>query len=190
MAPEKGSVTVDGRLDDAAWREARFFADFLQKEPVQGAAPTERTEIAFVYDGGALYIAARMLHQDPSNIAEVMTRRDEMGNVETLAVSLDTYLDRRTSYSFAVTAAGTRADWYHRSDSEGDRDYDFNPVWDAAAAAPWAVRPVLMARTGLALAPWVISWASSTNSCPFERSSRYMRMTSVSGSWPRAAITN
>ena len=45
-------ITVDGRLDDDAWREAHFFADFLQKEPEQGAPPTERTEIAFVYDGG------------------------------------------------------------------------------------------------------------------------------------------
>ena len=31
-------ITVDGRLDDAAWREAHFFADFLQKEPEQGEA--------------------------------------------------------------------------------------------------------------------------------------------------------
>ncbi len=124
-------ITIDGRLDDAAWREAHFFADFLQKEPEQGAAPTERTEIAFVYDGGALYIGARMLHQDPSNIAEVMTRRDEMGNVETLAVSLDTYLDRRTSYSFAVTAAGVRIDWYNPADTEHRRDFTYNPIWEA-----------------------------------------------------------
>lgn len=124
-------ISVDGRLDDAAWREAHFFADFKQKEPEQGADPTERTEIAFVYDGGALYIGARMLHQDPSNIAEMMTRRDEMGNVETLAVSLDTYLDRRTSYSFAVTAAGVRIDWYNPSDTEHRRDFTYNPVWEA-----------------------------------------------------------
>ncbi|MBT8462160.1 MAG: carbohydrate binding family 9 domain-containing protein, partial [Gemmatimonadetes bacterium] len=124
-------ITVDGRLDDAAWREAHYFADFLQKEPEQGAAPTERTEIAFVYDGGALYVGARMLHQDPSNIARVMTRRDEMGNVETLAVSLDTYLDRRTSYSFAITAAGVRIDWYNPADTEHRRDFTYNPVWEA-----------------------------------------------------------
>ncbi len=124
-------ITIDGRLDDAAWRDAHFIADFQQKEPEQGAAPTERTEIAFVYDGGALYIGARMFHQDPSNIAEVMTRRDEMGNVETLSVSLDTYLDRRTAYSFAITAAGVRIDWYNASDTEHRRDFTFNPIWEA-----------------------------------------------------------
>ena len=124
-------ITIDGRLDDAAWRDAHFIADFQQKEPEQGAAPTERTEIAFVYDGGALYIGARMFHQDPSNIAEVMTRRDEMGNVETLSVSLDTYLDRRTAYSFAITAAGVRIDWYNASDTEYRRDFTFNPIWEA-----------------------------------------------------------
>ncbi len=124
-------ITIDGRLDDDGWREAHFFADFQQKEPEQGAAPTERTEIAFVYDGGAIYIGARMFHQDPSNIAEVMTRRDEMGNVETLAISLDTYLDRRTAYSFAITAAGVRIDWYNPSDTEHRRDFTYNPVWEA-----------------------------------------------------------
>jgi len=131
VAIDSDLITVDGRLDDAAWRDARFFADFLQKEPEQGAPPTERTEIAFVYDGGAVYIGARMFHQDPSNIAEMMTRRDEMGNVETLVVSLDTYLDRRTSYSFAITAAGVRIDWYNPLDNEHRRDFTYNPVWEA-----------------------------------------------------------
>jgi len=124
-------ISVDGRLDDEAWREAHFFADFLQKEPEQGAVPTERTEIAFVYDDGALYIGARMFHQDPSSIARVMTRRDELGNVETLSVSLDTYLDRRTAYSFAVTAAGVRIDWFNPTDTEYRRDFTYNPVWEA-----------------------------------------------------------
>jgi hypothetical protein len=124
-------ITVDGRLDDAAWLNARFLTDFKQKEPDQGADPTERTELAFLFDDGALYVGARMHHSDPDSIARVMTRRDELGNVETLIVSLDTYFDRRTAYSFAVTAAGVRADWYHPGDREHDRDFTFNPVWEA-----------------------------------------------------------
>jgi hypothetical protein len=31
-----------------------------------------------------------------------------------------------------VTPAGVRVDYYHASDSEGDRDSDWNPVWEAA----------------------------------------------------------
>src|SRR3989338_4295019 len=36
-------VSVDGSLDEPAWREARASADFLQQEPREGAPASERT---------------------------------------------------------------------------------------------------------------------------------------------------
>ena len=48
-----------------------------------------------------------------------------------LFFSLDTYLDRRTAYSFGVTPRGGRLDYYHPEDSERSRDYSFDPVWIA-----------------------------------------------------------
>jgi hypothetical protein len=48
-----------------------------------------------------------------------------------ISVSLDTYLDRRTAYTFGVTAAGARTDWYHPRDNEYARDWSFDPVWEA-----------------------------------------------------------
>ena len=48
-----------------------------------------------------------------------------------LRVSLDTYNDRRTAYTFAVTAAGVRLDWYNPRDSEFNRDMTYDPVWRA-----------------------------------------------------------
>jgi hypothetical protein len=38
------------------------------------------------------------------------------------------------AYSFAVTAAGVRADWIHTDDTEGNRDATWNPVWRARTA--------------------------------------------------------
>ncbi|HEU0053975.1 MAG TPA: DUF5916 domain-containing protein, partial [Longimicrobium sp.] len=43
----------------------------------------------------------------------------------------DTYLDRRTAYNFGVSAAGVRTDWYNAGDDENDRDWTFDPVWEA-----------------------------------------------------------
>ena len=54
-----------------------------------------------------------------------------MGNGEVLIVSLDTYLDRRTAYTFGVTAAGVRIDYFHPIDHEYERDFTFDPVWEA-----------------------------------------------------------
>ncbi len=123
------SPRIDGVLDDPAWAQARWFSDFRQKEPVQGADPSEGTEVAFLYDGQALYVGARLSMRDPSQIRALVTRRDQEVNADRLIVSLDTYRDRRTAYSFALTAAGVRLDWYHPQDNEDNRDLSFDPVW-------------------------------------------------------------
>ncbi|HST62907.1 MAG TPA: DUF5916 domain-containing protein [Longimicrobium sp.] len=122
---------LDGRLDDEAWAAAPVLSDFLQKQPVEGGAPTERTEVRFAYDDAALYVAARMYKNAGSSIQAPVGRRDDGGKAEHIWISLDTYLDRRTAYSFGVTAAGTRMDWYHATDDETDTDMSFDPVWQA-----------------------------------------------------------
>ena len=126
------SPEIDGRLDDGAWARAAWISDFVQKEPEQGAAPSVATEIAFVYDDEALYVGARMKAPEPGAIADQLTRRDAMGTgTDRLIVSLDTYHDGRTAYSFAVTAAGVRIDWYHPQDNEFHHDHTYDPVWEA-----------------------------------------------------------
>jgi hypothetical protein len=130
----KHAPVVDGKLDDPAWQEARFTSDFVQRQPGWGQPPSRGTEVAIVYDHEALYVGARLHAQGPEDIQAVMTRRDEIGTAERLIISFDTFRDRRTAVSFAVTAAGVRADWYHPDDFEFSRDYSFNPVWTASTA--------------------------------------------------------
>lgn len=127
-------VRVDGRLDDAAWLSAVFVNDFRQRDPDLFAAPGDRTEVAFLYDDGALYIGARMHSADPSRIPASLTRRDGYGRAEHLTVTLDPFLDRRTGYAFAITSGNGRRDWYHTRDAADDgRDFNWNPVWEARA---------------------------------------------------------
>lgn len=131
-ARASSAPAIDGLLDDGVWQRAPFVADFAQFEPVENGAPSQRTEVAFAYDDQALYVAARMFMGGPEDVQAVMTRRDETGAAERIIISLDTFNDRRTAYSFAVTAAGVRADWLHPDDSAYSRDHSFDPVWEAA----------------------------------------------------------
>ena len=110
-------INVDGRLDDAAWRDVPPVTEFVQKEPVEGAPPTDRMDVRFAYDDDALYVGARMYSDAP--IQAPMGRRDEGEQAEHLLVSLDTYLDRRTSSTFGMTATGVRLDRYYASDRPG-----------------------------------------------------------------------
>jgi len=125
-------IDVDGRLDEAVWRSASWISDFRQKDPDIGAPPTQHTEVAIAYDDDALYVAGRMHDTEPHRILALVTRRDQGGNADIVLFSFDTYGDRRTAYTFAVTAAGSRSDWYHPRDREYDRDHTFDPVWEAA----------------------------------------------------------
>ena len=127
-----GAIQLDGSLADEAWAQATSITDFTQKEPVEGAPPTERMEVRFIYDDDALYVGARMFSADPSGIQAPLGRRDQAGDVtEQILISLDTFLDRRTSYTFGVSAGGVRIDRYAANDNEGG-DPAFDPVWRAA----------------------------------------------------------
>lgn len=128
----EGSIRIDGLLDDQAWSQAAPITDFIQKEPDEGAPPTEDTEVRVVYDSDAIYIGARMHNRGRMPIQAPMGRRDEIEEqAEYLLVSLDTFLDRRTAYAFGVSATGVRMDRYHPQDDEDEFDEDFNPVWRA-----------------------------------------------------------
>ncbi len=128
--PKSMSIRLDGRLDDPAWRNAEFVSDFLQKEPDEGAVPAGSTDVAVMYDDNAVYIAARMYSDHPEAIRTDVNRRDNPGNAEMIILSLDTYLDRRTSYDFCVTSSGVRMDRYHAADEEHETDYSYDAVWE------------------------------------------------------------
>ena len=126
--------SIDGRLDDPAWAQAPVISDFVQKIPVEGAAPSVVTEVRLVYDDDALYVGARLRRSDPASIRTSVTRRDGDSDAEVFTISLDTYLDKRTAYSFSVSSGGVRGDFYHSQDSEDSgREAQFDPVWSASA---------------------------------------------------------
>ena len=141
--PREGAVAVpvpagtpaphlDGRLDDPVWSNAVWTSGFRQKDPVEGAPAGTPTEVAFAYDEEALYVAARMTSLGPDDIEAMVSRRDNSGRSERIVFSFDTYRDRRTAYSFGITASGVRFDYYHGTDNEYNRDSSWDPVWDAA----------------------------------------------------------
>jgi len=49
-------VKLDGILDEPVWAKAEHISNFTQRELVENAPATERTEVAVVYNGRELYI--------------------------------------------------------------------------------------------------------------------------------------
>jgi len=123
--------SLDGRLDDAAWQGAPYASSFTQVQPEDGSPPTERTEVWIAYDGGALYVAARLYDGEPDRVVRRLARRDSHTSSDAFWVSIDSYHDHRTVFEFGTNASGVRSDEaIANDDSWGDRSWD--PVWSVA----------------------------------------------------------
>ena len=126
------AIRVTNGLNDDVWRDAASAADFLQREPNEGAAPSQRTEFRVAYDASRLYVRVRAFDTDPGKIAGYLTRRDEDSPSDWIHVMIDSYHDRRTAYEFAVNPAGVKADRYWFNDTNDDRSWD--AVWDVSVS--------------------------------------------------------
>jgi uncharacterized protein DUF5916/cellulose/xylan binding protein with CBM9 domain len=125
-------VTLDGVLSEPDWAAAAPVSDFTQREPNEGAAASESTEVRVLYDNDALYIGARMYDRSPDSVRAQLARRDRITSSDRFLVFLDCYHDRRTGFFFGVNAAGTLYDGTLYND---DWDSDtWDGVWEGKAS--------------------------------------------------------
>jgi hypothetical protein len=127
-----GTPEIDGKLDDAAWALAEPLTGFTQRDPEEGQPASERTIAWVLYDDGHLYVGIRAYDSDPTKIVGQLTRRDQYSPSDWLTVSIDSYHDRRTAFSFSVNPAGTKRDQYLYDDTNSD--ISWNAVWDASSS--------------------------------------------------------
>ena len=137
QAPE-----IDGSLDDPAWQRAPVISEFIQQEPDEGAAATERTEVRVLYDGTSLYLGVHAFDSDPAGVLATELRRDGNRILEedNLQIIIDTFMDQRSAYMFVITPAGAQLD--QQVADEGGRDRrasasavnrDWDGVWSLEA---------------------------------------------------------
>jgi hypothetical protein len=125
---------IDGRLDDAAWREAPVLTDFRQKEPLEGSPGSETTRVRIVYDTTHLYVGAELEDDEPQLIRAAELRRDNaLDSDDSFAVLVDTYHDHRNGFLFRTNARGTRFDAVVRNESPAV-DATWDEDWRAVAA--------------------------------------------------------
>ncbi|HEY3356517.1 MAG TPA: DUF5916 domain-containing protein [Polyangia bacterium] len=121
---------VDGRLDDPAWSAAPVHRGFVQRQPAEGAAATEDTEVRFVYDDRALYVGIRCHDRQAPLIQPRLGRRDSLPQSDWVSVALDPYFDHKSAFVFQINSAGIQADAAIADGSEDD--YAWDAVWDGA----------------------------------------------------------
>ena len=122
-------LKIDGRIDDAAYREVAPITDFIQQEPVEGAPISERTEVWVLFDDDNVYFTCRCW-QPPDGIIANDMRRDSTNHRfhDSFGVIIDTFHDRRNGMLFTITALGGFTDAL--TTDERSFTPDWNTVWE------------------------------------------------------------
>src|SRR3989442_8330736 len=121
---------IDGRDDDAVWREAQPIVGFQEWRPSEGGPPKLPTEAKIAYDAANLYVFVRAFDPHPDSIITVLARRDYFTPSDMIWLFLDSYHDRRTGYEFGVNPSGVKLDAQIYND--GNEDFAWDAVWDVA----------------------------------------------------------
>ncbi|HKK45671.1 MAG TPA: DUF5916 domain-containing protein, partial [Balneolaceae bacterium] len=136
----KSIVKVDGILNEKAWKKAPVITNFRQRDPVEGAVPTEKTVVKMLYTKDAIYIGARMYDSSPDSIIAKVGRRDASLTADQFTFYIDAYNDNQTGLYFGVNAGGTLYDGTLFNDSWDDDSWD--GVWEGKAhidSTQWTV---------------------------------------------------
>jgi len=122
--------SIDGRLDEPAWRSADVATNFRQRDPAEGAPATQRTEVRVLYDNSSLYVGAQLFDDEPGKIVKRLSRRDDEADADRFAFYLDALHDHLTGAMFEVSAAGVQRDAIISNDV--NMDFSWDAVWESA----------------------------------------------------------
>ena len=122
---------LDGTLDDPLWRLAKPITDFRQKEPREGEAATEKTEVRILYTRHAVYFGIECFDSQPSKIIATELRRDVSQDLDDhFVILIDSSFNRRGGYVFEINPLGTQSDGLIVEEQEGSQDTEFDTGWD------------------------------------------------------------
>ncbi len=127
-----GPVSIDGKMDEAAWQAATPVTNFTQYDPKEGQPASEKTEARILVDDDAVYVGMRLYDSQPNLIQSQLARRDEPIEGDLVEVTLDSYHDHLSAVIFRLSAGGARRD--ATVSANGNSDNSWDAVWEGAAS--------------------------------------------------------
>ena len=102
-------ITIDGRPNEEAWKDAAVFKDFYQTSPGDNIAPSKPTEVLMMYDEKNLYVAFKCW-DEKDKIRATLAKRDNVYGEDNVRMWLDTYNDQRRAYVLGFNPLGIQQD--------------------------------------------------------------------------------
>lgn len=131
IAPATSPITVDGVLDEQAWKDAEKVSDFYMVLPMDTSKAKVRTDVQMTYDHDRIYLAATCYTSEPGRYMVESMRRDfAFQKNDNFLVFIDPFEDQTNGFSFGVNAAG--AQWDGLMYEGGKVDLSWDNKWTSA----------------------------------------------------------
>lgn len=126
-----GRITVDGKLDEPSWQQAQPVTNFIQQDPANGEASSERTELRILFDRDNLYIGVECFDSDPAGLLfNQMLRDGSLDGDDRFMWVLDSYNTQQGAYYFEINPAGAMGDALVVPAQGGNFGSALNRAWD------------------------------------------------------------
>ena len=104
-------VSIDGRLDEAVWKQAAVLTGFSQFSPQDGIPASDSTRVLVWYSPTALYVGIRAFELHGAGaVHATLADRDKISADDNVQILLGTFHDQRQAYVFAVNPLGVQMD--------------------------------------------------------------------------------
>ena len=133
-----GTVTIDGSLKDAAWKDAAMMTDLVEFRPKIGALENygTRTESYMMYSDEGIFFGGFCHERTKDSIAMELKGRDGFGTNDYVGIIFDTYNDKLNGFEYFVTPLGEQWDAKMNPPNPNTdmEDFSWNAVWKSATA--------------------------------------------------------
>src|SRR5918998_2923656 len=100
---------LDGKLDEAVWKEAAVLTGFSQFSPNDGVPAADSTEVLVWYSPTAIHFGVRA-YESHGEVHATLADRDRIAADDHIQILLGTFGDGRQATVFAVNPFGVQSD--------------------------------------------------------------------------------
>ncbi len=129
-----GSITLDGILNEQAWKDAKPLESFLNKWPIDEGMAENQTSVYLTYDNDNLYLASISFQKENDIVVQSLKRDipDYSYNSEVIFIGLDPFNNKLSGFGFFVSAANVQSECsIIRDESRSSCDFNWNTAWES-----------------------------------------------------------
>lgn len=121
-------IVLDGKLEDAAWKDAAVATNFYMNYPYDTALAPFQTEARLAFDEHMLYVSFVCYDDDTPDMMQSLRRDFDFDGTDNIGIYLGSFNDRINGFYFQVTPYGVQAEGIISNGGAGDESY--NDTWD------------------------------------------------------------